>query len=90
METSHTHPKPLHYVGIFVALAVLTGIEIVVSTAIAGSALRVVLLLALAVSKATLVALYYMHLRYDSRMFAVIFLIPVVFFIGFVLALAFS
>jgi len=50
----------------------------------------VVLLLGLAVSKATLVALYYMHLRYDSRMFAVIFLIPVVFFIGFVLALAFS
>ncbi|MER3459083.1 MAG: hypothetical protein C4309_11075 [Chloroflexota bacterium] len=90
METSHTHSKTLHYVGIFVALAVLTGIEIAVSTAIAGSALRVVLLLALAVSKATLVALYYMHLRYDSRMFAVIFLIPVVFFIGFVLALAFS
>jgi|DewCreStandDraft_1066081.scaffolds.fasta_scaffold12736_3 cytochrome c oxidase subunit 4 len=90
METSHTPPKTLHYIGIFVALAVLTGIEIAASTAIAGSALRVVLLLGLAVSKATLVALYYMHLRYDSRMFAVIFLIPVVFFIGFVLALAFS
>lgn len=90
METSHTHPKYLQYLGIFLALAVLTGIEIAVSTVIAGSPLRLVLLLALAVSKAALVALYYMHLRYDSRMFAVIFLIPVVFFIGFVLALAFS
>ncbi len=90
METPHARPKYLQYVGIFVALAVLTGIEIAVGTVLVASPLRVALLLALAVSKATLVVLYYMHLRYDSRMFAVIFIIPVVFFIGFVLALLLS
>jgi cytochrome c oxidase subunit 4 len=82
--------KHANYVVIFVVLAALTAVEIAVSQLVLPPVLRPAVLLGLAVGKAALVVLYYMHLRYDSRLFAVIFLIPVMFFIGFVAALLFS
>lgn len=77
METSSVdqHKNP-NYVAVFVALVVLTAIEVGI-TYIA-SIPRVVVLVPLAIAKATLVVLFYMHLRFDSRVFTVIFLIGVV------------
>ena len=60
------------YLWIFLSLAVLTGIEVVVAGLAFEPALRVFVLIGFAVLKAALVALFYMHLRYDHRILAVI------------------
>ncbi len=67
-----THSKHPNYIGVFIALGILTAIEIAISTTLAES-IRIPFLLLLAAIKAALVALYYMHLRFDSRLFAVFF-----------------
>jgi cytochrome c oxidase subunit 4 len=56
------------------ALAALTVVEL---TVIALPGLRYPLLIGLAFAKAWLVIQYYMHLRYDNRLFTWVFLIPV-------------
>ncbi|MCC7162655.1 MAG: cytochrome C oxidase subunit IV family protein [Anaerolineae bacterium] len=70
--------KP-NYVGVFVALAILTAIEISITLIFpseegAGATIgRVPLLLFLTVAKALLVILYYMHLKFDSRLYSYFF-----------------
>ncbi len=83
MQTTHTkHPN---YVAVFVALGVLTAIEVAAAQIIKDERTRIPILLVLAACKGALVALYYMHLRFDSRIFS--------FFFGaaiFVLAIPFA
>ncbi|MCB9449885.1 MAG: cytochrome C oxidase subunit IV family protein [Anaerolineaceae bacterium] len=67
-------PLPI-YTVIFGVLAVLTVIEVLIGTAEHGS-LTIPVLFGIALAKATLVVLFYMHLRNDSRIFAVVLLIP--------------
>lgn len=67
--------KP-NYLAVFGALAVLTAIEVVVASTSIGSAVLVPLLLAMALAKASLVALYYMHLRYEGPILRVIAAVP--------------
>ncbi len=74
-ETQATRPD---YIKIFVFLAVLTAIEVSAAFLISTQALRIVFLLLLAVSKAGLVAAYYMHLRFDKNAFRVIALGPLI------------
>jgi cytochrome c oxidase subunit 4 len=69
---AHTRPHP-NYVGIFGWLTVFTILELAVSF-ITANEIKVPLLVIFATSKASLVVLYYMHLRYDSRWYAVILL----------------
>lgn len=82
MEKAHTkHPN---YALVFGGLFVLTVIEIATSQLFA-EPVRIPILLVLAAAKAFLVALYFMHLRFDSRIFS--------FFFGaaiFVLAIPFT
>ncbi|MEO6445157.1 MAG: cytochrome C oxidase subunit IV family protein [Gemmatimonadaceae bacterium] len=61
-ESKHTHPN---YIGVFVALGVLTGLELLVAFLPWSQMTRILILLALAVWKAAMVGLYYMHLRYE-------------------------
>ena len=61
----HKHPK---YLLVFLALAVLTMMEL--GVVYLPEQLRPVLLLSLSFIKATLVVLYFMHLKTDSRWFA--------------------
>ncbi len=68
------HPREGTYVTVFLALAVLTATEL---TVLYLPGLRYPLLIGLAFAKAWLVIQYYMHLRYDSRLFRWVFLIPV-------------
>lgn len=56
------HPS---YVGVFVALAVMTGFELIVAFLPWHKNVIIALLIFLAVWKALLVALYYMHLRFE-------------------------
>jgi caa(3)-type oxidase subunit IV len=55
------------YLTVFVLLFVLTVSELYVNKIIEGKAGQVAILVVLMMSKATLVVLYYMHLRYESR-----------------------
>lgn len=68
-------PYPI-YTVIFGALALLTVIELIVSN-IQAEVLRIPVLIALALAKAAMVVMYYMHLRTDSRIFTVVLMIPV-------------
>lgn len=67
-------PNEGTYFSIFILLAVLTLTELMV-TYIPG--IKVPLLLGLATTKAWLVVQFYMHLRYDSRIFSWAFVIPI-------------
>ncbi len=77
------------YTFVFIILAVLTIIEIVLSDLPEG-ALRVIILFAIAIAKAALVVIYYMHLKSDRRVFAWVLLISLAFAIfgGFFLLLS--
>jgi cytochrome c oxidase subunit 4 len=71
-------PKPAHklrpnYTVILVLLVIFTILE--VSVSFLQSSFKIPLLLTLAGVKASLVVLYFMHLRYDSRLFAGFFLL---------------
>ena len=77
MADTHAKHGP-SYMAIFWYLAVLTVIEIaVIFLPIAKLAIGV-LLVALACAKATLVALYFMHLRLETKTLGYIALTPVV------------
>jgi cytochrome c oxidase subunit 4 len=74
MHADHASPN---YLAIFVALAVLTLIEVAVS--LLPPAVRLPLLAALMTTKVVLVAMFYMHLRFDSRWYTYIFVAPLPF-----------
>ncbi len=84
MEKQETHTKHPNYVGIFIILGVLTVVEVLVSQYLSES-VRIPILLLLAAAKALLVALYYMHLKFDSRIFAFFFAMAI-----FLLAIPFA
>lgn len=65
------------YTSVFIALGVITVLEVILAGVIGDGAVRILILLALALSKAFLVVMYYMHLKEDSRLFALTLLIPV-------------
>jgi caa(3)-type oxidase subunit IV len=67
-------PGSRTYLLVFAALAILTVVEVGVSYLTGG--LKISLLLIMSAAKAALVILYFMHLKYDSRWFAFIFLSP--------------
>ena len=73
------HILPLRiYLGVAGALLLLTAITIMVAREDFGSWNLVVALL-IAATKATLVALFFMHLKYDNRIYSVIFVGAILF-----------
>ena len=71
MTEKHEHAKR-PYLWVFLWLTVLTAIEVGVAALAIHDTIRIVVLLLLAVGKALLVALFYMHLRYDRPILAII------------------
>lgn len=67
------HPN---YLMIFVGLTVLTGIELFIAGFSWSKTLIIVTLLALAIWKAVMVALYFMHLRYEGNRLRIFVLAP--------------
>jgi cytochrome c oxidase subunit 4 len=67
--TSVEHPGKAHpnYMAVFIGLAVLTAVELGVAFLPWGKTTLILLLLFLAVWKALMVALYFMHLRYENN-----------------------
>lgn len=68
-EELHSHPEPRQYINIAIILAVVTAGEVAIYYLPALRALLVPILLVMAVIKFVLVASWFMHLRFDSRIF---------------------
>jgi cytochrome c oxidase subunit IV len=68
-----TIKKPVNYLGIFILLGVFTLIETLVSY-LQQTAIKFPVLIALSLVKAVLVLLYFMHLKFDSRIFSYLFI----------------
>ncbi|MCA1834645.1 MAG: cytochrome C oxidase subunit IV family protein [Actinomycetota bacterium] len=72
--TEHTHPGPAQYVRIAVILAVVTAIEVAIYYFNLSHALLITLLLTFSLIKFVLVAMFFMHLKFDSPMFRRLFI----------------
>jgi cytochrome c oxidase subunit 4 len=69
-----SHPSPRKYVFIGVVLFIVTAIEVAIFYIDVASAVLVTSLLILSVIKFALVVAWFMHLRFDSRLFRYLFL----------------
>lgn len=72
------HPGPLVYGTIAVILTVLTIFEITVFYMPSMQPVLVPVLIVLAFAKFALVAMFYMHLKFDSRVFSTVFVFPLI------------
>ena len=75
MASEHKHPN---YMAIFWLLAILTVVEIAVVFMPFGKFINGVLLCGLAVGKAAMVAMYFMHLKFETRTLGMIAVTPLV------------
>jgi cytochrome c oxidase subunit IV len=73
MADEHKHPN---YMAIFWTLAILTVVEIAVVFLPFGKMINGTMLTALAISKAALVAMYFMHLKFETRTLGLIAVTP--------------
>jgi cytochrome c oxidase subunit 4 len=83
---AETHHET-NYMGVFVWLVILTVLELAVVYMPMTRLLIASLLVALAVSKAALVALYFMHLRFERGTLALVALSPFVLCVFLILML---
>ena len=75
METTHKHPP---YILIWVYLAVLTALELGLAFELPISRnLKLLLLMILAVWKALLVGLYFMHLKFEKWNLRILAIVPI-------------
>jgi caa(3)-type oxidase subunit IV len=87
-ESVHTgHPTPLTYFKVAMILVAITAVEVgVFYIEVLGKGIIPVLVV-LSTAKFALVAMFYMHLRYDARLFSVFFVVGVLLSITVVSAL---
>jgi len=71
--THSTAERRANYLGIFILLAGFTLVETVVSY-VQHEAIKIPVLIVLSLAKAILVLLYFMHLKFDSRIFSYLFI----------------
>jgi cytochrome c oxidase subunit 4 len=72
--TGHEHPSDLQYVWVAIFLAVVTGAEVAMSYIDVSNAIYIPVLLVMMTVKFAVVVLWFMHLRFDSRLFRRMFL----------------
>jgi cytochrome c oxidase subunit 4 len=74
-EAAHerAHPGPMEYLSIGLILAVVTAVEIAVYYIDALSDVLVPILVVLSATKFGLVVLWFMHLKFDARLFSWMF-----------------
>ncbi|OGO51255.1 MAG: hypothetical protein A2148_09440 [Chloroflexi bacterium RBG_16_68_14] len=73
LELPEGHPGPASYVRVAVGLGIVEALELVVYYAAGEGEAGLALLLLLTVVQFALVALWFMHLRFDSRVFSTVF-----------------
>jgi cytochrome c oxidase subunit 4 len=84
MTTAHTEPN---YIGVFWWLLALTILEIAVIYVPMARLIVVILLIGLALSKAVLVAMYFMHLKFERVTLGVIAITPLILCVFLILML---
>lgn len=67
------HPGPAEYIQVGAVLAMLTAIEVAVYYVDIQQGLFIMILLALSASKFAFVVMWFMHLRFDNRIFSTLF-----------------
>ena len=72
----HAHPGAKEYLAIAAVLTVLTAIEVAVFYIPSMKPILVPTLLVLSTVKFALVAMFYMHLKFDHRLFSWLFVVP--------------
>ena len=72
----HGHPGAKEYLGIAIVLTVITAIEVAVFYIPSMKPVLVPLLLSLSALKFGMVAMWYMHLKFDHRLFSWLFVVP--------------
>ena len=78
-QTAHrAHPTPAMYWGIALFLAIVTAIEVAVPYTSALDPVSVPLLIVLAGIKFGTVVAFFMHLRYDKKLYRTLFLFGVI------------
>ena len=69
----HSHPGPRQYVMVAIILAIVTAAEVAIYYVEALEGVLIPFLIAFSLIKFALVALWFMHLRFDSRLFRRLF-----------------
>lgn len=85
----HSHPNALRYVQIATILAILTAFEVTVYYMHSIRVYLVPILLVLSSVKFVMVVLFYMHLKFDSRLFSALFTLGLMIAGAILLALLF-
>lgn len=75
------------YLKVFIALLVLTGLTVAVTTIHFGDTANIVIGVLIALAKAGLVAYIFMHLKFDNKRLRYFIWIPMFFFVTLVFAL---
>ena len=86
-EAGHGHPSNRVYVLIAVVLAVITAVEVMVFYVEALRPVIVPLLLTLSAAKFTLVVGFFMHLKFDARLYRALFVGPLIIALAIMMAM---
>ena len=81
-EEEEHHPSELEYIKVGVVLAVVTAAEVAVFYVPQLRPLIVWLLMPMMVVKFALVAMWFMHLRFDNKLFRRLFITGILFALG--------
>jgi cytochrome c oxidase subunit 4 len=84
--SAHAHPTAKKYLAIAIILTVITVIEVAVFYIPSMHPFLPPVLLTLSALKFALVAMFYMHLKFDHRLFSWVFVVPMCFAAAIILA----
>src|SRR5262245_16274221 len=85
--TEHAHPGAKEYLAIAAVLTVTTAFEVAVFYVPAMHPILVPTLLTLSAVKFAMVAMWYMHLKFDHRLFSWLFVVPMMVMATIIIAL---
>ena len=74
-DESHSHPEPMTYFKVALALVALTALEVLVFYFDWLGYGIIPVLAFLSIAKFAIVIMYYMHLKFDAKLFTYIFMI---------------
>jgi len=86
-DDDHAHPSDWAYVKVALVLAVLTALEVAFESTVDNHSFLIWSLMIMMVVKFWIVAAYFMHLKYDSKMFTQLFVAGIVLACGVYIAM---